>query len=54
LPGYFGAVLAQRSLIKDQKERLRVLLPTALAGGLLGGWLLLRTGEKLFSNLVPG
>ena len=52
-PGYFGAVLAQRGLIKAQKERLRVLLPTALAGGLLGGWLLLRTGEKLFSNLVP-
>jgi len=52
-PGYFGAVLAQRDLIKAQKERLWVLLPTALAGGLLGGWLLLRTGEKLFSNLVP-
>jgi len=52
-PGYFGAVLAQRNLIKDQKGRLWVLLPTALAGGLLGGWLLLRTGEKLFSSLVP-
>jgi len=52
-PGYFGATLAQRDLLKDQKKRLWLLLPTGLVGGLLGGFLLLRSGERLFGNLVP-
>jgi len=52
-PGYFGATLAQRDLLKDQKKRLWILLPTGLAGGILGGFLLLRSGERLFANLVP-
>ena len=52
-PGYFGATLAQRGDLKDQKRHLWLLVPAAVLGGLLGGWLLLRSGEKLFSGLVP-
>jgi hypothetical protein len=32
---------------------LWIVLPAAFLGGLLGGILLLQTGEKLFTNLVP-
>lgn len=52
-PGYFGATLAQRADLKEQKRRLWMLVPAAVLGGLIGGWLLLRSGEKLFSGLVP-
>ena len=53
LPGYLGGSLAQFNDLKGQKKRLWLLLPAAVAGGLLGGILLLVTGEKLFSTLVP-
>jgi uncharacterized membrane protein YfcA len=53
LPGYLGGTLAQSKDLKDQKKRLFFLLPAALLGGLVGGILLLQTGEKLFTNLVP-
>jgi len=52
-PGYFGATLAQRADLKEQKRRMWLLVPAAVLGGLAGGWLLLRSGEKLFSGLVP-
>jgi uncharacterized membrane protein YfcA len=52
-PGYLGGTLAQSGDLKDQKKRLWLLLPAAVLGGLTGGILLLRTGEKLFSDLVP-
>lgn len=52
-PGYFGATWAQRKDLKGQAKRLLYLLPAALAGGLTGGILLLLSGEKLFSRLVP-
>ena len=52
-PGYLGGTLAQSKDLKDQKRRLWVSLPAAVLGGLAGGILLLHTGEKLFSNLVP-
>lgn len=53
LPGYFGATLAQLKDIKGQEKRLWIVLPASLIGGLLGGILLLNTGEKLFRQLVP-
>jgi uncharacterized membrane protein YfcA len=53
LPGYLGGTLAQADDLKDQKKRLFILIPAALLGGLAGGVLLLNTGEKLFTNLVP-
>jgi uncharacterized membrane protein YfcA len=53
LPGYLGGTLAQSKDLKDQQKRLWFLVPAALLGGLAGGVLLLNTGEKLFTDLVP-
>jgi uncharacterized membrane protein YfcA len=52
-PGFLGGTIAQKNDLKDQKKRLWLAVPAALLGGLAGGFLLLRTSEKLFSNLVP-
>jgi hypothetical protein len=52
-PGYFGATLAQLKEIRDQKKRLSLLLPAGAVGGVLGGLLLLASGERLFRELVP-
>ena len=52
-PGYFGGTLAQMKDLRDQTKRLWLLLPASVVGGVLGGFLLLRTGEKLFTELVP-
>ena len=53
LPGYLGATFAQKEEVLSQRRRLWFLLPAAALGGLVGGWLLLRTDEKLFRQLVP-
>ena len=53
LPGYLGATFAQKEEVLSQRWRLWFLLPAAALGGLVGGWLLLRTDEKLFRQLVP-
>jgi uncharacterized protein len=53
VPGYFGATLAQIKDLKGQEKRLWMCIPVAVTGGLLGGWLLLNTGEKLFRDIVP-
>lgn len=52
-PGYGGATLAQRPALVGQGRRLLLLLPAAALGGLLGGVLLLGSGERLFRSLVP-
>jgi uncharacterized membrane protein YfcA len=52
-PGYLGGTLAQAKDLKSQKIRLWITLPAAVLGGLCGGILLLKTGEKLFTTLVP-
>ena len=52
-PGYFGATMAQWNDLRDQKSRMWLVLPVAVVSGVLGGILLLRTGEKLFKDLVP-
>jgi len=52
-PGYLGGTMAQSKDLADQKKRLWVLLPAGVLGGLVGGILLLNTGEKLFTQLVP-
>ena len=52
-PGYFGGTLAQWNDLKDQKSRLWLIVPASIIGGVLGGFLLLQTGEKLFKDLVP-
>lgn len=53
LPGYLGATLAQRKDLKGQEHRLTWAIPAGIIGGLIGGYLLLNTGEKLFRELVP-
>jgi uncharacterized membrane protein YfcA len=53
VPGYLGGTLAQKQDLRDQKKRLWLLLPAGALGGLVGGVLLLNTGEKLFADLVP-
>ncbi len=52
-PGHLGATLAQRSDLAGQRARVRRLVPAALAGGLVGGLLLLFTSERAFRQLVP-
>jgi uncharacterized membrane protein YfcA len=52
-PGYFGATFAQLKDLKEQKSRLVYLLPAGALGGIVGGLVLLNTGERLFSALVP-
>jgi hypothetical protein len=52
-PGYLGATLAQAADMRGQKRRLWLVLPAGAVGGILGGILLLNTGERLFRALVP-
>ncbi len=52
-PGYLGGALAQRNDLKAQKKRLVYYVPIGVVGGILGGILLLNTGEKLFREIVP-
>jgi uncharacterized membrane protein YfcA len=53
VPGYLGGTFAQAGDLKDQKKRLWIFIPAGILGGLMGGILLLKTGEKLFADLVP-
>lgn len=53
LPGYIGGTLAQWADIKTQMKRLLLILPASIVGGLLGGILLVVTGEKVFGQIVP-
>jgi uncharacterized membrane protein YfcA len=52
-PGYFGGTLAQWNDLKTQQNRLWLVVPASIVGGVLGGILLLQTGERLFRELVP-
>jgi uncharacterized membrane protein YfcA len=52
-PGYLGATLAQLKDLRGQKRRLSLFLCAGVIGGLIGGSLLLNTGEKVFRTLVP-
>jgi len=52
-PGYFGATVAQKKDLQGQRRRMWILLPVGAVGGVIGGLLLLNTGERVFSQLVP-
>jgi hypothetical protein len=52
-PGYLGATIAQSNDLRGQKSRLWLLLPAGVVGGIIGGVLLLNTGERVFRMLVP-
>jgi uncharacterized protein len=53
VPGYLGATFAQAKDLREQKTRLYYFVPAAVIGGVVGGILLLNTGERLFRSLVP-
>ena len=52
-PGYLGGTLSQWNDLRGQQKRLWLIVPAGIVGGVLGGFLLLQTGEKLFRELVP-
>ena len=52
-PGYLGGIYAQSKDMRGQKERLLSFLPAAVIGGIIGGFLLLHTGERVFRALIP-
>jgi uncharacterized membrane protein YfcA len=52
-PGYLGGTFAQKKDLIGQGNRIRLLVPIAILGGIAGGLLLIMTGEKLFRNIVP-
>lgn len=52
-PGYFGGTLAQWNDVQEQENRLWIVVPASILGGVVGGFLLLQTGERLFRELVP-
>jgi len=51
--GYLGGVLTQARDLRGQGRRLLVLVPAGALGGVMGGLVLLATGERLFETLVP-
>jgi uncharacterized protein len=52
-PGYFGATLAQRRNLQGQRKRASILVPASVVGGVLGAIILVHTGERTFTKLVP-
>lgn len=51
--GYLGATLAQSQDLHGQRRRLWLAVPAGAIGGIVGGILLLNTGERVFRALVP-
>jgi hypothetical protein len=52
-PGYAGGIMAQWKDLRGQRKRLELFLGAGIIGGILGGLLLLHTGERFFRALVP-
>jgi len=52
-PGYIGGILAQWRDLRGQKRRLQFFTLAGVAGGTLGGILLLQSGERFFRTIVP-
>jgi uncharacterized membrane protein YfcA len=52
-PGFFGAAVAQRAALRDQTRRLWITIPVGVAGGIVGGMLLLATDEETFRGIIP-
>jgi uncharacterized membrane protein YfcA len=52
-PGMFGGIMAQRRDLAGQRRRLLLTAPVGVIGGIAGGVLLIKTGERSFRMLVP-
>jgi uncharacterized protein len=52
-PGYLGATYAQLKDLRGQEKRVWLFAPAGVIGGVIGGVLLLNTGERVFRELVP-
>jgi uncharacterized protein len=52
-PGFIGGILAQFKDLRGQKLRFWVFLSVSAVGGMMGGALLLYTGERAFQAMVP-
>src|SRR5919108_1132405 len=52
-PGSVGGTIAQWNDLRGQADRLWLIVPASVVGGVLGGFFLLRTGERLFREPVP-
>jgi uncharacterized protein len=52
-PGFIGGILAQFKDLTGQRRRFWIFLIVSAVGGLIGGKLLLYTGERVFQAFVP-
>ena len=52
-PGYLGGAVALKPTLTGQRARAKRLAPAAASGALIGGFLLLRSGDSSFDRLVP-
>lgn len=52
-PGYLGATFAQANDLRGQASRVKLVLPSAIIGGVVGGLLLLHTTDRVFRAVVP-
>ena len=52
-PGFLGGTMAQARDLRGQGPRIWRAVPAGGLGGVLGGWILLNTGESVFEALVP-
>ena len=52
-PGYLAATIAQMKDLHGQGQRLWIFLPLSILGGIIGGIVLVKTGEQVFRTLVP-
>src|SRR5512139_2941055 len=50
-PGYLSATFAQRNDLRGQRQRVKWLTPVGALGGIVGGFLLLQTTDRLFREL---
>ena len=52
-PGYVGGILAQLKDMRGQRKRIEFFAGAGIIGGIIGGILLLHTGERFFRAIVP-
>jgi uncharacterized membrane protein YfcA len=53
LPGSLAGALGFRRELAQAPRLLKLTLPPAVVGAMVGSWLLLATGSRVFSSIVP-